>query len=151
MSSTTKSFSEELVKERTFELGGETFEWRYLHWREYSRWLDERAAAEDAEHAARQSVLNERERLIAEGKTGDDLPAIPEETVEASFEALIGRIAKYVVKDQLDLFNEVVNDEDREIPGHLLRSLADWLLEVQTGRPTEEAPTSGDGPSPTAP
>ena len=58
-----RSFSEELVENRQFEIGGELFEWTYPHWEVSQAGLDKASAVLDDA-----SVPNPVKRIVAENR-----------------------------------------------------------------------------------
>lgn len=116
-----KEFSKELHEERSFEIGGEVFKWRYPHWEEMAKIFDE-----DVEIIKSATSVDESGRS-AEQKS----------TVEA-LEMTIGRIILFIDPDNdgIERFRALAARKERAVPLFLFSALYRWLLEVTSSRPT---------------
>lgn len=135
-----------------FILGGQTFHWRPLHWREWGELIDRRAAEETKLQEARKAKIA---KLVKDGAKLDpprtELEAEEivdaEETLVSAFESVVERIQVYVEPGEVQAFRAVIDDPAKRISVAQLNELLVWLQEVQTpDRPTE-APTASS-PSP---
>jgi hypothetical protein len=141
-----QNFDEFYNGDRAFILGGQTFHWRPLHWREWGEIIDRRAAQEAAEQ-------EERKAKIAALVEGGTPPFEAEEKVDdekllvESFEEVIERIVAYLEPDDVGGFKAVLEDRDKHISIAQLNALMVWLQGVQTpDRPTETLSSSSSGP-----
>lgn len=123
-----RDFDEMLTDDREFTIGGETFHWRYLHWREF-------ATAIDLE-------VDRRKEETPEGVDPED-----NDTVVESYERVIDRVVLYLVPGDVDRFRKLMDDVSKPIPTIQINELGNWLVEAQTARPTEppSASTGGRG------
>ena len=121
-----RDFDAMLTEDQEFTLGGEIFHWRYLHWREFAEAID-----------------LEVDRRKEEAPGGED----PEDndTVVESYERVIERVVLYLVPDDVERFRELMNDTTKPIPTIVVNELGNWLVEVQTARPTEPSSDSTAG------
>lgn len=129
-----RNFDELHTDDRTFTIGGQEFKWRYLHWREFAGSIDEEQAA----RAEARKNGTEPAKDEAEEDEGD--------TLVESFEKVIGRILMYLEPGDHARFLEATEDEDKPVTIVQLNELANWLLEVQTDRPTQAPQISSPGP-----
>lgn len=142
-----RNFDEFYNGDRAFIMGGQTFHWRPLHWREWGELIDRRAAEEVAEQKEREEKI---EALMANGKKSrveaeeevDDATTLVE-----SFQTVIERITVYLEPDEVTGFRTVLDDQEKRISIAQLNALMVWLQEVQTpDRPTETLSSSSSGP-----
>jgi hypothetical protein len=141
-----QNFDEFYNGNRAFIIGGGTFHWRPLHWREWGELLDARAEEEARQQKERQDKID---ALIEKGidqyeaeDTVDD-----EGTVVESFEKVITRICVYLEPEEETAFMAVVNDRTKSISLAQMNALMLWLQERQTpDRPTEALSSSSSGP-----
>lgn len=141
-----KNFDTFYNGDNSFILGGATWHWRPLHWREWGETIDARVAEEEVLAERRRARIDE---LIAEGKTRDEaeLEVSDDETLVESFEDVIDRIAVYLEPSEVDSFKSVLNDREKRITIAQLQALMVWLQEVQTpDRPTNTPAPSSPGP-----
>ena len=122
-----RSFSEELIKDRKFEIGGEVFEWIYPHWEIGAKIFD------------------------------DDLTPTTngEQPTEFSFQAdtklAIERIPMFLSKsnDGHARFKRLAARKDDAVPRYQFVQLYRWLVQVTGGLPTTPPSSSeseaGDG------
>lgn len=116
-----KKFSDVLVQDRKFEVGGETFTWRYPYWQET-------ASIFDADVAASQN--------------GDiDL------TAKRSIEDYIERIAVFLdPEDESPIrWKKLAKRKNSPIAYFQFHQVYRWLLEVTSGRPTPPPSDSDPG------
>lgn len=125
-----RNFDEELIDDRQFTIGGETFSWRYLHWREFAAVMDK----EDEES---------KQREQAQKEAGDGW--VDPTTFVGNHEELVESIVLLLDPGQAARFKETVNDPAKEIGFQQIVRLHNWLLNQQTARPTD--PPEGSGPS----
>lgn len=144
-----ENFDELYKGDRAFVLGGQTFHWRPLHWREWGKLNDQRihdALADDEHYRKRMEELKKAGKTEVEAATEIDL----EETVVENFEKHIERIKPYLVEDELSVFETVVNDPKKAVSIAQLRALLTWLEGVQhPDRPTTAPSASSSGPGST--
>lgn len=138
---------------RAFILGGQTFHWRPIHWREWGEILDRRAAeqyAADAKRKERIQALVEKGMSDFDAELQVDEEIDQEETTVESFERVIERICVYLVPEDITGFRSVVNDASKNISVAMLHGLMVWLQGVQTpDRPTETPSLSSSSPGTT--
>lgn len=132
---------------RAFILGGETFHWEPVHWREWGEVIDARVAEEEEKEA---KLRAEVDKLVAEGVDAVTAEERAEEadstTLVETYEKVIERCLVYVVDDEADRFVAIVNDPKKRVSVAQLNALALWLQEVQTpDRPTNTQPVSSPG------
>lgn len=141
-----ENFDELYNGNNAFVLGGTTFHWVPLHWREWGEHLDKAAADEIKEQKKHEDQL----KRLMETKNLSQIEAEEElerkTTVVSSFEALIDRISVYLDPSEVEAFKAHVNDRNKRITVQQLRALQIWLQEVQTPeRPTNTPSTSSSG------
>lgn len=139
-----ENFDEFYNGNRAFILGGQTFHWRPLHWREWGELIDARAAEEEERE---KQLRGAEEKLKAEGK--DEALALLEddETLVENFEKVIARCQVYVEQNESESFKAVINDPEKRITIAQMNALMVWLQEVQTpDRPTDMPSPSSPGP-----
>lgn len=121
-----RSFSEELVENRQFEIGGELFEWTYPHWEVSAKLWD-----------------GDDQKREGEGENGK-----PE---AFSFKA----DTEYAIKN-IPIFLDPKNDAHKRwkalvvrktdpVPRHQIVQLYRWLFEVASGLPTTPPSASEPG------
>jgi hypothetical protein len=144
-----KNFDEVHPEDRSFILGGETFHWQPLGWREWGDLIDEEVVhqAEDTREA------EAHEKAVDEAlEKGETLPPMPTgQRLTTTMERVIDRIIRYLVAEDVERFKAVVNDPGRKISALQLREMRDWLQEVTNNRPTEQPSPSDAGRGNTAP
>ncbi len=133
---------------RAFIVGGQTFHWEPVHWREWGGVIDARVLEEQEKEAR---VKAEVERLKAEGVSAEEAEFQAEESADDStlvetYEKIIERCLVYVVDNEAEAFKAVINDPAKRVSIAQLNALAVWLQEVQTpDRPTETPSVSSPG------
>lgn len=133
---------------RAFILGGVTFHWEQLHWREWGATIDARAAEEEEKEKL---LRTELERLKGEGVPLDVAEVQAEEIIDDStlvetYEKVVDRCSIYLVDSEVENFKAVVNDPEKKITIAQLNALMLWLQEVQTpDRPTTTPSASSSG------
>ena len=141
-----QNFDEFYNGNRAFILGGQTYHWVPVHWREWGELIDTRAAEEEERNRLRQEKV---EKLKAEGKAVEalDLELDDGETLVENFEKVVERCLVYVDPSESESFTATVNDPEKRITIAQLNGLMGWLQEVQTpDRPTSTPPASSPGP-----
>lgn len=141
-----RNFDEFYNGERAFIIGGQTFHWRPLHWREWGELIDRRAAEEVQEQEERKRRIEE---LVSSGKTPEEAEDIIEDetTLVSSFEQVVERCAVYLEPEEVASFKAVMDDKSKPISIAQLNELMVWLQGVQTpDRPTEMLRASSPGP-----
>lgn len=146
-----QNFDELYNGNRAFILGGETFHWEPVHWREWGEVIDARVAEEEEKEAR---LRAEVERLINEGLEATVAEERAEEidttTLVETYEKVVERCLIYIVDDEAERFAATVNDPAKRISVAQLNALAVWLQEVQTpDRPTTTPAASSPGPGST--
>ena len=119
-----RSFSEELVENRQFEIGGELFEWTYPHWEVSAKLWD-----------------------------GDDQKEEGSENVRAAFsfkadtEYAIKNIPIFLdpKNDAHKRWKALVVRKTDPVPRHQIVQLYRWLFEVASGLPTTPPSASEPG------
>lgn len=126
-----RKFSDELVEDREFEIGGELFKWRYPYWEEFADQLDKDIAS-----------------VNAQSNGGDPV----QDTVRAGYESFIDRIPMFLdpENDSHKRWRALAKRKTSPVPHYMFRELYEWLLEVTSGRPTEPPSPSENGPGQTA-
>lgn len=143
-----QNFDELYNGNRAFIVGGETFHWEPVHWREWGGVIDARVAEEEEKEAR---LRAEVDRLIAEGVDAVEAETRADETVDDStlvetYEKVIDRCLIYVIDDEAERFKATMNDPAKKISVAQLNALAVWLQEVQTpDRPTTTPAASSPG------
>jgi len=115
-----KSFTEELAEDRTFEIGNETFKWRYPHWQEMAAIYDEDQAA------------------LSNGGSLEEI------TTKQDIELAIKRIQIFLEPDSAKRFSTLTKRKEEPVPMFQFRTLYRWLLEVTSGRPTTSPSASAE-------
>jgi hypothetical protein len=123
-----RSFTEETVKDRTFEIGGEMFKWRYPYWKDIA------------------SIFDEDASLIQEN---DGRPLNATENIELA----IKRVEMFLdpENDAVKRWRALAARKDTPVPHFQFGQLYVWLLEVTGRRPTETPTPSEDGSEKTEP
>lgn len=147
-----QNFDEFYNGNRAFIIGGQTFHWRPLHWREWGELIDRRVADEQREEEEREKKIaalmkkkgnEEMSRLEASIVVDEE----DEATVVETFEKLVDRAITYLVPNETESFKATMNDKDSGVSYAMLNSLMTWLQEVQApDRPTEALSSSSSGP-----
>lgn len=123
-----RDFDSELVAEREFKIGGETFRWRYPHWEEGAEMFDE----------------NLRPTENGDGNF----------TFKADTELAISRIYTFLSNDEdgHKRFKALVNRKTNPVPRHQLIALYRWLFQLANDLPTNPPSdlASGGGSSDTS-
>jgi hypothetical protein len=133
---------------RAFIIGGVTFHWEPLHWRDWGAAIDTRASEEQEKE---QRIRAEVERLRAEGMSAEDAELQADENVDdttlvETYEKVVDRCAIYVNRSEAENFKAVLNDPENRITVAQLNALMVWLQEVQTpDRPTTTPSASSSG------
>ena len=144
-----RNFDEFYADERAFIIGGGTFHWRPIHWREWGELIDQRAAdetkaAEDREKKI-EALLKKKGNTLSRSEAEDIVD--DEKTLVQSFEDVIDRICVYLEPGDVERFRETLNDKGKHISIAQLNELMVWLQGVQTpDRPTETPSSSSSGP-----
>lgn len=133
---------------RAFIIGGVTFHWEPLHWREWGQAIDDRAAEEEEKEKKLRAEIT---RLRGEGVPAEDAELQADEivddtTIVQTYEKVLNRCTIYINKSERENFIAVVNDPDNRITIAQLNALMVWLQEVQTPeRPTTVPSASSSG------
>ena len=131
-----KNFDQLHPENRSFILGGQTFHWNPLHWREFGEMVEEAVVAADEEAKLEQEAEKARER-------GEEPPKTL--TIVDSYEQLIDRVCKYLEPSEVENFRAIVNDPMKRVSHLQLSELRNWLQEVSNNRPTEQPSPSDAG------
>lgn len=113
--------------DRKFILAGEEFEWKWVHWRILSTWLD----GDDVDGA--------------EEEEGAEPKPLETPTVVSTMENVAARIVRYLPEEQQERFLATVHNEENGITIVQLNEIDNWLVESQTRRPTEQPARSASG------
>lgn len=117
-----KRFSDELVEDREFELGGELFKWRYPHWEATAELFDREMHPSENGDAGDFSFKADTEHAIA----GIPMFLDPDNDAHKRFKTLISR-------------------KDDPVPRHLIIQAYRWLVQVTSGLPTGPPSDSDSG------
>jgi hypothetical protein len=133
---------------RAFLLGGVTFHWEPVHWREWGDVIDARVAEEQEKE---KRIKAEVERLVAEGVDPTEAEVQADENLDDStlvqtYERVIERCLIYIANSEAESFKAAINDPEKRISVAQLNALTIWLQEVQTPeRPTITPQASSPG------
>ena len=118
-----REFSKELVEDRQFEIGGELFEWRYPFWEDFA----------DRREADAQIVRNP--------------DATNEITFKEMYKDFIDRCEPFIdpKNDSIKRWRALAKRRVDPVPAYQFTELYQWLLEVTSGRPTEQPSPSPGG------
>lgn len=132
-------------EKRAFIIGGETFHWRPIWWRDFGEMVDT-IVDEQLQEA------EEEEKAKAEAEQRGEPVEEPVDRVKLvdTYEGVIKRILIYLEPSEVERFQAVVNDPGRSVSQLQLTELRDWLQEVQNNRPTAQPLPSDAGPGDTA-
>lgn len=125
-----EDFDAALVEDRSFKIGGEVFKWRYPHPSEtqpiFQKDLDSLFDAEAQNGSAETMELGGI--TIVRTNLKDDL----EDTQK--------RIAIFIDREDgaLERWNKLTKRRENPIPGFQYRDLYNWLIQVTSGRPTNQ-------------
>ena len=121
-----RRFSDELVEDREFELGGELFKWRYPHWTEGAAIMDE---------------------AVEPSTNGDGQPKEDVGFYHRDTEYAIERIPRMLdpVNDSHKRFKALVARKTDPVPRQSLVQTYVWLVQVTNGLPTSPPSVPGDG------
>ncbi len=122
-----RKFSEELVEDREFEIGGELFRFRYPHWEEGAKLFDEELTPET-------------------NGTGPDEPQTF--SFRADTEYALKRIPMFLdpANDAVKRFQTLTKRKQDPVPRYQFVQLYRWLVQVTSGLPTtppSEQPAGG--------
>lgn len=143
-----EDFDQVHPEDRSFKLGGQTFHWQPMWWRDFGEMVEETVQRAEAEAAAAEAA-DEDASKPARGKKKVESVKVP--TLVDTYEELIEGVCKYLEPSEVDSFKAIVNDKAKRISSLQLTSLRDWLREVTNNRPTEQPSPSGDGLGRTGP
>jgi hypothetical protein len=124
-----RKFSDELIQDREFEIGGELFEWIYPHWEIGSKLFDEE---------------------LTPAETNGDTPAFSwvEDTQKA-----IDRIPSFLnpKNESAKRWKALMARKTDAVPRHQIAQLYRWLVQVTSDLPTTppSTPVVGGGDSET--
>lgn len=128
-----REFTNELInrEDRSFEIGGEVFKWRYPYWEEYADQVDKDMAE-----------LSAAEKTA---ETNDE--TLPEQMVRKGIQSYIDRIPLYLDRenDAERRWKALTKRKEDPVPPFMYRRIYEWLLEVTSGRPTEPPSPSENG------
>lgn len=144
-----QNFDEFYNGNRAFIIGGQTFHWRPIHWREWGELIDRRVAEELREEEEREKKIDALVKKSKGEMSREDaaLSLDDEQTVVESFERVVDRAAIYVVPAEIESFRATVNDINSGVSYAMLNALTTWLQEVQVpDRPTGALSSSSSGP-----
>lgn len=126
-----RRFSEELVEDREFEIGGELFEFRYPHWEEGAALFDEELIP-----VTNGSAANEEEQQ--------------QFSFRADTEYALKRIPMFLdpKNDSVKRFTALTKRKTDPVPRYQFVQLYRWLVQVTSGLPTtppsEQSAGGGD-------
>lgn len=141
-----ENFDQVHPEDRSFILGGQTFHWQPMWWRDFGAMVEETVVR--AEEEAEAAKAAEEGPKTKRGKAAEQ-PKVP--TLIDTYEQLIDGICKYLEPSEVESFRAIVNDPVKRISHVQLTELRDWLREVTNNRPTEQPSPSGDGLGNTGP
>lgn len=118
-----RRFSEELVEDREFEIGGELFEWRYPFWEDFADRRDQDAA------------------IVANPEQSGDV------TFKDLYKDFIDRCEPFIdpKNDSIKRWRALAKRKVDPVPAYQYSELYMWLLEVTSARPTETLLSSSNG------
>lgn len=120
-----KRFSATLPEDREFEIAGEVFKWRYPYW---------------------EDIVG-----IFDTDLGDENGGEPRElTFKENVDVFIERIALFIPEEDRQRWVDAAHSKEKPIPYAQFSELYRWLLEVGSGRPTEQPSPSESGDGTTA-
>lgn len=131
--------------DNSFILGGSTWHWRPLHWREWGETIDARILEEQEQDQKRREAID---ALVASGKplAEAELEVDDNLTLVESMESVIKRITLYLEPGEVESFKAMVDDRTKRVTIAQLNALHVWLQEVQTpDRPTDTPAPSSPG------
>ena len=131
-----RDFDAGLERDRVFKVGGDSFTYRIVHWREFAQLIDDESARELAAQA--------EQKQIAEAE-GEEAAELLEATMVADMERVLSRVCQYLVPEDVERFKAFATNEEKPFSWGQLLELRDWLGEVQTARPTKQPGTSSRG------
>ncbi len=140
-----ENFDQVHPEDRSFILGGQTFHWQPMWWRDFGQMLEDTIVKTEKEAEAEKQINDAAEK----GKAPPKGVKIP--TLIDTFEGLIENICHFLEPSEVESFRGIVNDPAKRISHVQLTELRDWLREVTNNRPTEQPSPSGDGLGNTAP
>jgi len=121
-----KKFSDDLAEDREFEIGGEMFRWRYPHWEETAAIYDE-----DLE------LLKDIEKQTnGDGPTTKEAVALTQKRIKIFIDP---------GNDAYKRFDALMKRKADPVPLFQYGELYRWLLEVTSGRPTNQPSDSEPG------
>jgi len=128
-----KSFSEELVEDRAFEVGGETFKWRYPQWEEMAAIYDEDfeiLRKIEVPQPNGSSASGEEDAEALADALAEQTPSVVE-TTALTLERII-----LFIEDEDDAharFRALTERKENAIPPFLIGYIYRWLLEMASG------------------
>lgn len=147
--SEAQNFDEFYNGNRAFIIGGQTFHWRPIHWREWGELVDRRVVEELREEEEREKKIDALvKKSKGEMSRDEAIVAVDnEDTVVDSFERVVERIVVYLVPNETESFRSTLNNKDSGVSYAMLNALLTWLQEVQVpDRPTAALSSSSPGP-----
>lgn len=143
-----RNFDEFYNGNRAFIIGGQTFHWRPIHWREWGELIDRRVADELREEEEREKkiqALVKKDKNLSREQA--EVIVDDEGTVIESLESVIERTVIYLEPNEIESFKSTMNDRTKGISTAMLNDLLNWLQECQTPeRPTQPPLVSSPGP-----
>lgn len=141
-----QNFDEFYNGNRAFILGGQTFHWRPLHWREWGELIDRTAAEEEKEQKARKAKID---KLMKAGKTEEEAEEAvdSEEMLVDAYQDIVDRILVYLEPGEITGLKAILEDSSKQVSVAQLNAILVWLQGVQTpDRPTETPMASSPSP-----
>ena len=112
-----RDWDAELMEDRTFKMGGETFRWHELHYTEGSKlWVEYTTPAENGQRGFLEDV---------------------EKAIEV--------IVRLLEPESKTAFKKLMARKTDPVPRHQIIQLYHWLFSVVSGLPTEPPSDSGTG------
>lgn len=140
-----ENFDQVHPEDRSFILGGQTFHWQPMWWRDFGAMVEETVAKAEEEAEAEKIASEAREK----GKKPPKDAKPP--TLIDTYEQLIEQACRYLEPSEVESFKGIVNDPAKRISHVQLTALRDWLREVTNNRPTEQLSPSDGGAGSTGP
>ncbi len=134
-----ENFDQVHPEDRSFILGGQTFHWQPMWWRDFGEMVEETVSKAEAEYEAEKAIEEARER----GEEAPEDTKAP--TLVDTYEMLIDSICRYLEPGEVESFRGIVNDRNKRISHVQLTELRDWLREVTNNRPTDQPSPSDAG------
>lgn len=143
-----ENFDQVHPEDRGFILGGQTFHWVPMWWRDFGQMVEDTVVKAEEQAEAMRIAEETKDKPPKKGAKVE-APKVP--TLIDTYEELIENICKFLEPSEIESFRAIVNDPAKRISHLQLSEVRDWLREVTNNRPTEQPSPSGDGLGSTGP